>query len=217
MKNILIIAPHPDDETLGCGGIIAIKSRAGYEINIIVLSDGSRLFEGTFGKNTQPSPKGISDLRKRETERTVKLLGGDPGKIRYLDYKDGSLEEKTDEIAKLIREAIHELKPEQVYAPDNYEHHPDHNAANVITRKALEEIEEKPEFHQYFLSLKWGLSFDDVKEVITEVDISEFYDLKKEALTMFDCHLKVVLEEQDEPLCKNFNSYLDNVEKFIIS
>jgi len=216
MKNILILAPHPDDETLGCGGVIAIKSRLGYEINIAVLTDGSRLFEEKFGLNTTPAPQEVSDLRKKETERTVKLLGGDPAKIRYLDYTDGSLQDKTDEGAEKIRDLLNDLNPEQVYIPNQYEAHQDHLATHVIGQKAFELVDNNPELYEYFLSLKPGLTIDDIEEEITEVDISEFYELKKVALSMFHCHLNVVLKEQTEPLFENFNHYLDRTEKFIV-
>jgi hypothetical protein len=91
-RSVLIVAPHPDDETLGCGGQIALLSKEGCTVHFLVLTDGSQLFVSRFGSDSQPPPAEISSRRKRETERTVAHLGGDPTDIRYLDFGDG----KTD-------------------------------------------------------------------------------------------------------------------------
>lgn len=195
---------------------MAIKAREGYEINIVVLTDGSRLFEEQYGTDTTPAPREISELRKRETERTVALMGGNPDKIRYLDYMDGFLSDFTEEASGIIAGIIQELQPEELYIPTEYEFHPDHVATSVIGKMAFKAAGGQRRICQYFLALKPGLGFGDLNEPVTEVDISEFYQLKKQALTMFDCHLKRVLEGQTEPLFKNFDGYLSKTEKFIL-
>ena len=93
----------------------------------------------------------------------------------------------------------------------------DHSAANIITKKAIGLLEKRPKSIQYFLSPEPSFSFDDAKEDILEIDISEFYELKKKALTFFDCHHKVVVEGQTEPvIANNLAAYLAKLKRVII-
>ena len=215
---VLIVAPHPDDETLGCGGILGIKSKAGEDIHIAVLTDGSMLFAANhFGTETNPSPQEVSALRKKETERAVSFLGGNIANITYFDFLDGTLSEQIEPVADRLASLIQELQPTEIYTPDPYEHHPDHVAANTIAKTALKKANSKAKCFAYFLGLKAGMSLDDIPDEIIEVELGAFYALKKEALTFFDLHHQVILPEQTIPLITdNFESYLDYVERFII-
>lgn len=214
---ILIVAPHPDDETLGCGGILGMQSKAGVDVHIAVLSDGSMLFAALFGTGTSPSPQEVSALRKKETERTVAFLGGNSDYIHYFDFLDGTLSAQIDLVSDRLASLIDELQPAEIYTPDPYEQHPDHVAANTIAKAALKKSNVDAILLEYFLALKNGMSFADIPGHMIEVDLGEFYALKKQALTFFDLHHKIVLPQQTEPLITdNFESYLDRVERFIV-
>ncbi|MCB9151218.1 MAG: PIG-L family deacetylase [Caldilineaceae bacterium] len=214
---ILIVAPHPDDETLGCGGLLGIKSKAGEDVHIAVLSDGSMLFAALFGTGTSPSPQEVSALRKKETERTVSFLGGNSNYLHYFDFLDGTLSKQVDAVSDRLASLIDELQPAEIYAPDPYEEHPDHAAANMIAKAALKKSGSDAKLFEYFLKLKRDVRFEDIPGEIMELDLGEFYALKKQALTFFDLHHKIVLPQQTEPLITdNFESYLDRVERFIV-
>jgi LmbE family N-acetylglucosaminyl deacetylase len=214
----LIVAPHPDDETLGCGGILGIKAKAGEAVHIAVLTDGSMLFAANqFGTDTSPSPQEVSDLRKKETERAVAFLGGNIANIAYFDFLDGTLAAQIEPVSDRLAALIARLQPTEIYTPDPYEHHPDHVAANTIAKAALKKANREAKRFEYFLGLKAGISLADIPGEIIEVALGEFYALKKQALTFFDLHHKIILPEQTEPLIKdNFESYLDYVERFIV-
>src|ERR1700730_3905373 len=60
---IVVVAPHPDDETLGCGGLIALESRLGRNIQVVVISDGV----GSHPNSRRYPPDKLRDLREGET------------------------------------------------------------------------------------------------------------------------------------------------------
>lgn len=218
MSNILIVAPHPDDETLGCAGVIAAKTRAGDDVHIVVLSDGSRLFQSALGIDEDPSPREVSDRRKRETEAAVAILGGNPANIQYLDYRDGSLGEHRAEIVRRLMPIFDELQPTEVYVTDAYEYHTDHRAANRIVLDVLDALEDAPALFQYFVGPKEGFAIDEWRERIAAVDISEFYELKKTAIQCFQCHLRILSLHQTQPIWTSADAdyYLHHTEKFIV-
>jgi LmbE family N-acetylglucosaminyl deacetylase len=216
MTNILIVAPHPDDETLGCASVIANRSRAGDDVHIVVLTDGHRLFISALGIHDNPSPQEVSDRRKRETERAVGILGGNAANIRYLDYKDGSLEAHSAEVVRRLLPIFEELRPAEVYVTNAYEHHPDHRAASTIVSQAIDTNGLATELFQYFIGPKAGYAIDPAREQVIEVDISRIFELKKVAVNQFECHLKVISPKQTKPLWENGNAYLHQVEKFIV-
>jgi LmbE family N-acetylglucosaminyl deacetylase len=83
---VLVIAPHPDDETLGCGGMIATRAAEGRRVVVVVLTDGRALFR-RFGV-TEPSEADVSAMRKAETLQAVEILGAQRSDVRFLDFEN---------------------------------------------------------------------------------------------------------------------------------
>lgn len=81
---ILVLAPHPDDESIGCGGLIAAAVEAGRDVRVIVLSDGS-------GSHPAQPPAAMAALRQREARAAVHELGLPADAIAFLDLPDGAL------------------------------------------------------------------------------------------------------------------------------
>ena len=92
MKRILVVCAHPDDETLGMGGTIALHTGKKENVFVLIISEG----ESARGKN-----KSKITQRKKQAEKACELLG--VKEIKFLDYAD----QKLDTISKL--EIIQEL------------------------------------------------------------------------------------------------------------
>ena len=90
-KNVVIFAPHPDDETLGCGGVIAKKVKEGYNIVIIFMTDGRNALK-ELGVYSNPSPFELKEIRKKEAETATEILGVNKKNLVFLDIEDGALE-----------------------------------------------------------------------------------------------------------------------------
>jgi LmbE family N-acetylglucosaminyl deacetylase len=80
----LILAPHPDDESLGCGGLIAAACARGEPPLVVVLTDGAASHPRS---RTWPSPL-LRELRERETREAVAHLGLPPEHVLFLRYPD---------------------------------------------------------------------------------------------------------------------------------
>ena len=217
-RPILIVAPHPDDETLGAGGQIALLAKEGYSVHILVLTDGSQLFVSRFRAETHPPPSEISSRRKRETERAVAHLGANPRNIRYLDFRDGNLSDRIEDAASIVAATIRDLNPSRVYVTSAFESHPDHRAANSVVKHAYARlVRDKPDLWEYCVGACLGFGPAEGPETLVEIDLSPVLDRKTEAVGMFACHLEITVEGQTEPLWRDGSKYLASTEHFLVT
>jgi LmbE family N-acetylglucosaminyl deacetylase len=139
----LVIAPHFDDETLGCGGTLALKSRLGAEIDIVFLSDGAASHgSGIDGRR-------LSAIRRSEAEDALEALELRLGHVTFGDLPDGGLAGVLDDAVGLISSALVQGRPMQVYAPHKGDDHADHTAATTATEAAIEAVDAKVELYEY--------------------------------------------------------------------
>ena len=126
---VLVIAPHPDDETLGCGGLIALSKQAGRAVLVVVLTDGAASHTGSASHSTEQ----MAALRADELARATAMLGLGPYEVASLSLPDGRLEEEdAGEVADRIRLDIANRSVGAIFAPGQDDPHPDHRAAARI-------------------------------------------------------------------------------------
>ncbi len=94
--SILVVAPHCDDEVLGCGGIIGAAAEAGACVRVVVLTngDGYRIAAGKAYKTLKVTPEECLRFaydRQRETLEAVKVLGLGSAGVTFLGYPDRGL------------------------------------------------------------------------------------------------------------------------------
>ena len=166
-KRALVIAPHPDDETLGCGGTMALLADQGASVTVLTATDG----EATQGSRLAPAETGR--LRRAEAERAAAVAGATP---RFLGLPDGKLSERLEELAAAFGAAICELEPEAVFAPWLLDGTADHRAVSQGLRWALTGVEEgaAPEI--------WGYEVWTALVPNRIVEISSVIERKREAL-----------------------------------
>jgi LmbE family N-acetylglucosaminyl deacetylase len=127
MKKILVIASHPDDEVLGCGGTIAKHVFNKDVVDIIFLTNGisSRNY---YGKNLKKK----IDNRKLSAKRAANILG--INKIFFLDFLDNQLDKHSLlEIIKPLEKLVFKISPSRIYT----HHYNDLNIDHQITNKAV--------------------------------------------------------------------------------
>jgi bacillithiol biosynthesis deacetylase BshB1 len=117
----LVIAPHPDDAELGCGGTILLLQEQGATVGVLDLTDG------------EPTPHGSKEIRGRETDAATQVLGlawrgnlGLPNRSLVADL------ESRARLAGVLRE----LRPRVLFAPYWEDAHPDHVAASALVDAA---------------------------------------------------------------------------------
>jgi LmbE family N-acetylglucosaminyl deacetylase len=131
-RSALVLAPHPDDETLGCGAVILRKVAAGIPVTVVVVADGRY-----SGRSKYLTPEQVGKLRHDEMLEVARRLGLRPESLRQLGYEDGSLTAKEGELVGVVDDLITELSPDEVYVTGAFEPHPDHSALGRATRRAM--------------------------------------------------------------------------------
>ena len=86
-KRVIVFAPHPDDETLGCGGTIAKKLREGYDVLIVFMTDGRNALSKLFNVCSNPTPLELREIRKEEAKKASKILGVEEEKLIPVDWQ----------------------------------------------------------------------------------------------------------------------------------
>src|SRR5689334_3911187 len=119
MKRVLVISPHPDDESIGCGGTLRKHVLGGDEVRVVFLTSGEKGGHGLPPEETAP-------LREQEAVAAAKILG--LARLEFWRQPDGELE-ATPEVASRLLDLLAAFRPHLVYAPHDREMHPDHRAA----------------------------------------------------------------------------------------
>ncbi|HUB88761.1 MAG TPA: PIG-L family deacetylase [Dyella sp.] len=143
---LLVLAPHPDDETLGCGILLQQVLAAGGEIRILLLTDGDnnpwpqRYLERRLLIDSDARVRwGVK--RRAEVVCALERLGAPASALHPLGWHDMELTDRLrDEVAgslEPMRAAIAAFRPTIVCSPALRDSHPDHGAAHVLCRLAL--------------------------------------------------------------------------------
>lgn len=130
-RRIVIVAPHPDDETLGCGLLIARAMRAGERVAVVALTDG----QASHPRSQRWPPAMLGRLRRAELRRAVGRLGAQTAHIHFLGWADGEVAQRG--FVRPLRRMLRSLDPGIVLAASPADHHPDHKAGWDLARRAL--------------------------------------------------------------------------------
>jgi LmbE family N-acetylglucosaminyl deacetylase len=174
-KSMLVVAPHQDDETIGCGGALALQIRSGKSAYIVILQDGADEYQ-----EIGMAREDLSALRNEESWRAAALLAVEPP--RFLSHAD--LAASSQEATEQLRAIILDRKVDAVFTPFMLDGHRDHRTANYILADALKTIDWNVRVFGYEV---WGLCIPNVIVVIDEV-----MQLKLDMLACFDFANKAV-------------------------
>jgi LmbE family N-acetylglucosaminyl deacetylase len=156
MKKAIVFAPHPDDETLACGGTIAKKLSEGYELFVAFVTDGRHCLTD-LGVYSRPTPFEMKEIRRKEAFRAAKVLGIKKENLLLLDFEDGTLEKHRKQFQERTVEILNNVSPEEVFFPQEKEYNVDHRITNLTVRKAIEALGIHPIQYQYIVA--WNSPF----------------------------------------------------------
>jgi LmbE family N-acetylglucosaminyl deacetylase len=120
-KVLLVVFPHPDDETMATGGLILAAKRAGFKLIVVSLTKGGagKIFVHANGYS-------LKEVREKEFVKAINILVAD----EYIldDFDDGKLREQKDQVMKRLSNLMIKYKPGLVvtYDPSGLYGHPDH-------------------------------------------------------------------------------------------
>lgn len=126
-----MIAPHPDDETLGCGSLIAQAVRRRVSVAVISLTDG----DASHPASMRWPPQALARLRAAEMRRALARLGAGRAPVCRLGWGDGHVGRDGD--IRRLRSLLVASRAGVVLVTSDADHHPDHQAAARLTRAAV--------------------------------------------------------------------------------
>lgn len=139
----VVFSPHPDDETLACGGTIIRKLAAGARVRIVFFTDGSR----SHAKYMPPAQ--LKQLRAAEALAAAQMLGVAREDVLFLECPDGELLARQEQYLPRVTELLASFQPAQVLVPYRHETPRDHAAANRIVSVALRASAQPVEVLEY--------------------------------------------------------------------
>ena len=129
---VTIVAPHPDDEIIGCSGLIQQLPESGKKVDIIYLTGGGKSHSGCC--NIDEST--LITHRRELARKSASILGIPQENLHFLDYPDGGIAFDCDETERL-KSLLGELKPDAVFIPHKGEGWSDHVEAGNIVKSLL--------------------------------------------------------------------------------
>ena len=135
LEGICILAPHPDDETMGCGQLIAEMCRRGGIVKVIVVSDG----RGSHRNCCNIDESNIVEGRKASCIKAMEALGLPLENLVFLDYPDGELSHYEDEIFERVKELLGN-SIYTLFVPHEQEGWSDHLAVYRVGKRIVESM-----------------------------------------------------------------------------
>lgn len=181
MNQVLIIAAHPDDEVLGCGGTIARLKKQGKLVGLLVLTNGE-------GSRNDPQNK----RRQESLKAAVKILGID--KLWSHDFPDNELDTVSVlSIVKVIENVINEFVPDTVFTHSPFDLNQDHRLVAESTAIAARSVPSSKVknvmYYEVPSSTEWGLHQPFTPNYYVEL-MNDEVDKKFEALLAYEDELR---------------------------
>jgi len=155
-RTVLVVAPHQDDDSLGCGGLILLKRLEGGTVRIVYLTDGA----GSHPDHPLLLPAELARLRRAEAQTATALLGVDREQLTFLAIPDGTLDKLTGPsrraIVARIAAALRALPPDELFLPYRRDGSSEHEAGFVLVCEALAAAELSPRVFEYPVWAWWS-------------------------------------------------------------
>lgn len=180
-KKCLCLTPHPDDETIGMGGVLALY---GKQFDVILLTDGRK---GIKDKTVQE----VIEIRHKEFEKALELAK--ISKYSFLDVEDKKLLSSENSLEK-----IDFNKYDYIFVPNIIDQHPDHKAVSLLLKELVDSgLKLKSKICMYEVWSTLGL-------VNAFVDISDVVEVKK---AMINCYQSQTAQKDYQYHALGLNQY----------
>ncbi len=179
---LVVVAPHPDDESLGCGGLIAEARARGVGVRLVVLSDGV----GSHRASKAYPPARLKALREAETIEAAATLGLARGHIRFLGLPDAAVPIEGAAAAQAIaaiEAALEDCGADTLCVTWRHDPHCDHRAAAGL----VEIVRARNKDLRAFAYPIWGWTLPPDLDVGNpprgmRIDVSRHKAVKREAV-----------------------------------
>ena len=186
MMKILIVAAHPDDEVLGCGGTIARMSKEGHDISIAILGEG---ITSRYLQREDADKKMVRNLHKR-SHQVAKIFGVKD--LQLFDLPDNRFDTiALLDIVKILEGLIEKIKPECIFTHHASDLNVDHvltNRATLIATRPIENTSVKTVLsYEVPSSTEWAFQTTGPGfRPNIFIDITGTLDIKIDAMQLYD-------------------------------
>jgi LmbE family N-acetylglucosaminyl deacetylase len=159
-RPFVVVAPHPDDESLACGGLIASAFRQGLRGTVVIVSDGV----GSHPNSKAYPPDRLESLREEEAKRAGAELGLKPADMLFLGLPDRFVPfegEEAERAISVIADCVREIGAGSLFVSWRYDPHCDHEASYRIAREAQQRVGEL----RLFEYVVWGHALPPSTEI----------------------------------------------------
>jgi len=186
---LAVIAPHPDDEVFGAGGLVALAVAQGLPVHVMFLTDGGGSHEGCCNLSEQEVGRERCEL----SVEAARILGYSASAIHYFRRKDGAVpipgESGFDDLAIEMADKLREIKPAAILAPHPFEGWKDHAAAEHLARAAIAKLDNPIRLIHYcvwfWLSMPLIKVFRSDWRRACVLEIADVYDHKMQAMSAY--------------------------------
>jgi N-acetylglucosamine malate deacetylase 1 len=190
MKNIAVIAAHPDDEVLGCGATMARHAAQGDAVHVLIVAEGV-----TSRNPTRSRPESETQLSLLATSaRSANVLLGTTS-LELLQFPDNRLD-SVDllDVIKVVEAFFDKYKPQTIYTHWPFDLNVDHRvvseAVQTACRAVPESIIEQVLFFEVPSSTEWRLSGGRSFEPTYFVEVSDTLEAKRRALSAYASEMR---------------------------
>jgi len=182
--SVVVVAPHPDDEVLGCGGVMARYAAAGEKVHVVIVSCGAADLY---------SDESIGQLRD-ELRSAHEVLG--VSDVKYLDFPAPRLDTVPQQkLADALRDAFQKAAATTLYLPHRADLHTDHRATFLASLVAARPVRgstvKKILCYETLSETEWAAPFGDEAFTPTHfVDVSDTLQKKLEAMACYHTQLQ---------------------------
>jgi LmbE family N-acetylglucosaminyl deacetylase len=159
-RPFIVIAPHPDDESLACGGLIAEACEQGLRAKVIIVSDGA----GSHPNSKTYPPDRLSALREDEAKQAGAELGLKPEDMLFLRLPDRFVPHQgpgAERAIEAIADCTREIRAGSLFVSWRHDPHCDHEASYRIAREVQLRVGEI----RLFEYIVWGHTLPPVTEI----------------------------------------------------
>ncbi|WP_373511791.1 PIG-L deacetylase family protein [Persicitalea sp.] len=182
---VLILAPHADDESLGCGGLIAALAEENIPVHVWLVSDGTM----SHPNSVAFPPEQRRSIREEEFNRACQRLGVAFERLQFFRFPDTRVPlpgaPYFADAATQVAEKLRELNPKAIFTPWRRDPHCDHRATTALIRTAIFQTNWKGDLYEYpiwlyELAARSDVPRPDEVEVLTfELDENLLFKKKK--------------------------------------